>query len=62
MQMAALGNEQAGALRPADGWSQQLPAVAGCDESPQSASVQLRTAGQSTRPRHGRGQSGTQGH
>ncbi len=44
-------------LRPADGWRQQLPAEAGRVGSPQSATVQLGTAGPCYLLRRRRGQS-----
>ncbi len=43
----ALGDEQAEVL-PAAEWMQQRTAMAGCDCLPQTASVQLRTAGRSS--------------
>ncbi len=43
----ALGDEQAEVL-PAAEWMQQQTAMAGCDCLPQTASVQLRTAGRSS--------------
>ncbi len=59
-QGVALGDEQAEVLLAAE-WMQQRTAVAGCDWSPQTASVQPRTAGRSFRPRRSRGRSGTRG-
>ncbi len=49
-QEGALGDEQMEGLQPAVGWRQQLTAGAGCDEMPPSASVRLRTVGQSPPP------------
>ncbi len=56
----AHGDEQADGLQP--GWTQQVSSDAWCFWTPQSASVLLRTAGQSSRQRRRRGRSMTWEH
>ncbi len=60
-QEGALGDEQTEGLQPAVGWRQQRTAGAGCVETPPSASVRRRTAGQSPPPLRRIGRPGRSG-